>query len=102
MIRGTTPTIILRTGEDVDLSSVSKAYLTFDQFGTTILDLGIDRLTISDAEHSVSAELTQEETLLFYEADVRIQLRLLLVDGSAMASNIIVTKAKDILKDGVI
>ena len=101
MIRGTTPTHIFTTG--VDLSTVSVLWLTYKQ-GTKVLTKSLEDITI-DSEDTTrfSVTLSQSDTLRFDAgAYVGIQLRVLLADGTALASDIITLGAGEILKDGVI
>lgn len=101
MRRGTTPTIVIST--DIDLSPAIVLYLTFAQDDETVFefDLSAGRFTIT--EDSISVTLTQEETLSLAETSkVDIQIRARFSDGTAVASNVMKTKAREILKEGVI
>ena len=64
------------------------------------------RIVIKDdievTEQQLKTHLTQEETLKFKTGPVKIQIRYVKPDGEADASNIIETRASEILKDGVI
>lgn len=66
------------------------------------LEKDMSSVTFSDDER-ISVTLTQEETLAFDAVGtVKIQIRVLLKDGSALASDIVKTTAEVILKDGEI
>ena len=103
MRRGTTPTLTFTI--DFDISKIVSGYITFSQNDVVILDKVIGESGVSLSEGLLSVHLTQEETLLFKSAPVspvKVQLRLLLEDEEAIASNIIIFNAGQILKDGVI
>ena len=120
MRRGTTPTHNFET--EIDLTGADVIYITyaqrksedymplrvdptlskvFDEEFETILELEKDRMTITP--ECISVTLTQEETLAFSEnKKVYIQIRVGYPDKSAIASDVIETRAQMILKDGVI
>ena len=99
MTRGTTPTNVFST--DIDLSGASAVYVTYKQNGRKVLEKTINDLIIDDK--SVTAELSQEDTLKFLAScPVEIQIRAKFPDGPAVASEIMVADIKRVLKDGVI
>lgn len=99
MFRGTTPTN--KFTSTIDLSSADAIYITYQQANETVLEKTIEDITFG--EGFVSVQLTQEETLLFSpDRKVTIQIRAKFPDGSAIASNAIVTSVEAILKEGVI
>ena len=99
MRRGTTPTHIFKTS--IDLTEAEVIFITYRQGNKNVLEKSREDLIIT--EEQVSVKLTQEETLLFSINDaVKIQIRAKFADQSAIASNVITTKADVILKEGVI
>ena len=98
MYRGTTPTNIFTV--DVDLTDAEVIYITYKQAGVVVIEKDIDDITV--AVDSLTVKLTQEETLGFKDRDVEVQIRARYPNGDAIASNIIKTTAKNILKEGVI
>lgn len=98
MIRGTTPEHYFSV--NVDLSSATELYITYSQNGKPIIEKKIDDATIT--EDTITVNLTQEDTLKLKERDCQIQIRVKLLDGTAIASNIITTNVLNILKDGEI
>lgn len=98
MYRGTTPTNVFTT--DVDLTEATELYISYEQNKEVIVEKELSDATIT--ETSVSVTLTQAETLLFQPGKVFVQIRAKFGDGTAVASNIIETTAKRILKDGAI
>lgn len=98
MIRGTTPTHIFET--DVDLRDF-RIYISYKQRGSVIVEKTNEDCEITATQ--VSVKLSQEDTLKFnIDAPVRIQIRAVVENGDAIASDIIDTPAREILKDGVI
>lgn len=99
MRRGTTPIHTFTT--DLDLSDAAVIWLTYKVDGKIVIDKQKEDLEVTAEE--ISFKLTQEETLKLLNGDrVRIQIRARFEDGTAVASNIMETNAREILKDGVI
>lgn len=99
MRRGTTPTHIFKTS--IDLTEAEVIFITYRQGNENVLEKTREDLIVT--EEQISTKLTQEETLLFSVSDaVKIQIRAKFADQSAIASNVITTKADVILKEGVI
>ena len=98
MIRGTTPTFTFNL--PFEASALKSAYITIKSHNIEI-EKAISDCTIG--EKSISTTLTQEETLkLTAGKRVKIQLRVLTEGGNALATEIYVVDAEDILKEGVI
>ena len=99
MTRGTTPTHIIET--DISLADVEALYITYSQRDKVIIEKSLEDVEING--HLINIKLTQEDTLSFNDADeVLIQIRARLSDGTAVASNLMRTDVKKILKDGEI
>ena len=102
MIKGTTPT--LQFNLPIETSTLKAAevmvqYVDSNKAITIIKTL--DQCEVG--EKTITATLTQEETLqLPAPSMVYIQLRVLTVDGVAMASAIFTTTVKRLLAEGVI
>lgn len=102
MFRGTTPTIVFHVNSiDINLDDMSQVWATFKS-QTREVTKEIGDLEIDNTKKTVTAILTQEETLQFGKCDLYCQLRLLFYDGKAFASSIKRLKVEDILKEGVI
>ena len=100
MFRGTTPTIQVNLS-NVDFTNVSELWFTISQLGRVIINRELDEVTIEGT--TITVTLTQEETLaLRANANTRLQVRLLMNDGCAMATPITKLDVNGILKDGVI
>ena len=101
MIRGTTPTLMFTTPYTAD--QVTSGYITFTMRGYVVLDIPVSDDSVVISDNAISLTLTQQQTLSFQsKATSLVQLRLVLDDGSAVASNIIKITIGDILKDGEI
>ena len=100
MWRGTTPTHTFTLPPEIRSADFENIYITYSQNGEVVLEKTGSELNVSDA--GIQLTLSQEDTLKFKSGQVKIQLRARLKDGQAVASNIICTTAKEVLKDGVI
>lgn len=98
MRRGTTPTIKITT--NADLREAKRIWLTLVDSRKTELTIEKDGMAVSQTE--ITATLTQTQTLAFAEGIIFVQLRALLADDTAIASNIRSTTLAEILKDGEI
>jgi hypothetical protein len=76
-------------------------YVTYSQGNSVIVEKSIEDCTIT--EDSVTVTLSQEDTLRFFALlPVLVQIRAGWAEGTRIASNILVTSANKILKDGAI
>lgn len=102
MRRGTTPTNTFSL--DLDLSAAT-VYISYAQNGKVVLEKTGDDLTFGTSEsgdYTITVELSQEDTLAFVPGRAAIQIRYVMPNGTADASNIIGTTFDQIIKDGVI
>lgn len=96
MIRGTTPTVMFHLN-GLSYEDIKKLYLTFEQ--------GTKQLTKTEYEYDkrvYSVKLTQEETLLYSAGTVKVQVKVLLIDGTVVASPIKTLSMTDILMEEVV
>lgn len=105
MRRGTTPIHTFKPktkeGEAIDLTSAQVVYMTYKQGGEIIVEKTKGDMEIT--EDTITINLTQEDTLAFSTVgDVEIECRARYADQQAIASCIIKTSARKILKEGVI
>ena len=99
MIRGTTPKLEFIV--PFDTSQLANAHVTLSQNDEIVIDKALEECQCG--ENKLSVKLTQEETLLLKcDCITEIQIRAKMLDGEALASNIIREKTERILKDGVI
>lgn len=101
MYRGTTPTLGFHIPYEAEL--VEGGYITIVQFGGVRLEKSLADEGVTLEEGRITVTLTQEETLrLSASGSCRIQLRLMLHGGRAVASNVMSVGVGEILKEGVI
>ena len=99
MRRGTTPThsFVL----PFNAESVQAVQIIYRQNGENVLILDKDDCTLS--ENTVSVQLSQEDTFAFDEsANVEIQIRVLTVEGEALASDIMCIRCDRCLSEDIL
>ena len=99
MTRGTTPTLVYAIPYTAE--QIESGYITYVQGTKAVLEKELpgDGVTMEDGK--ITINLSQEETLkLSSVSTLRHQIRLKLSDGTVVASNIISSDVKAILKDG--
>lgn len=105
MIRGTTPTHVF-TKLPVLSTDVDEVWISYFQNGREVLTKDKTAAEfIDDPEEDTSileVHLEQEDTLLFKYGPASVQLRVLLTDGTALASDEVPIMVKRIIKDGII
>ena len=103
MLRGTTPFVTLTLPEDTVLDTVAVMYMSIGQGGKDLFDVDIDHLTIDTDANTVTAALSQAQTLqLDATQKTQIQLRWKNTDGNAYGTYIVKVSTEAILKEGVI
>lgn len=106
MIRGTTQVLKFDIGMSVE--RVSQLWLTFSRYNQAnaeIITKTKDDVILEGT--NIIVNLSQEDTLLLNESNVKdkviyIQLRALLNDGQALASNVVEITVNHLLKGGVL
>lgn len=101
MYRGTTPCLKLTLDTNLDLSKVKHLWVTLKNISVEITKTEAD-VDINSADKYIIVTLTQEETLSIIAGKVSVQVRLLLDDGRAFATNVKQVVVNDILKGGVL
>lgn len=102
MRRGTTPRVTVTV--PIDLTSMA-VYLTFKQGSAeaTLTNADFEAFGYADGKTTISASLTQEQTLGFKAGErVRVQIRAIDGGGRAVASDIASVKVTGLLRDGSI
>lgn len=98
MRRGTTPTLNFQLPFEV--SQITKLNIALSQNDTVVIEKNLSDVTRSGRK--ISVKLSETETLsLNDEKELEIQLRVA-VGSTKLASNIIKTTVKRILKEGVL
>ena len=98
MKRGTTPTIAF-TLNNIDFSLIDKAELTIVQHNEKKL---IKFLKINVEKHGMYTTLSQEESLSLDEGKCIVQVKILFVDGSVIATDAQTLDVQSILNDEVL
>lgn len=101
MYRGTTPTLCFTVMTELDLSKVKQMWVTLQNLVYERTYSG-DEVRIDDKQKKVYVDMTQEETLSFSAGKIDIQIRMLMDDDRAYATEIVTTTVDEVLKDGVI
>ncbi len=100
MIRGTTPTHTFEVPQ-IDTSYIKELRITYVQSCNTVLEKDESDVTMGD--HLIKLTLTQEETLRFNDKlYVGVQLKVLMDDGSVLASQIMRFNVGKILNEEVL
>lgn len=95
--RGSTPTNIFNVNIDLTGATV---FVTYSQNNKVVIEKTGNDLTVSSDK--IETTLSQTDTLALQSGRTEIQIRYVMSNGTADASNIIVVDAQRILKDGVI
>ncbi len=98
MKRGTTPTIAL-TLEGIDFAFIDKAELTIVQHNEKKL---IKQLKINVEKCGMYTVLNQLETLSLEAGKCTLQVKILFIDGSVIATDAMTFNVQEILNDEVI
>lgn len=100
MYRGTTPTITIST--DMDLTKAHYVVVTIEDFQGNEVHVDSNSGMLQITQDTVSAKLSQEQTLLLTKGRISLQIRAVDASGNAVASNIMTGQLYDILKEGEI
>lgn len=102
LIRGTTPTIIITVQTEIDLHQVAEVWIYISQQNKVKVDKQLENVTFNYEERTMTVTLSQEDTLNLKEGDALFQIRLLLMDGTALATLASKVDVKPIYKGGII
>ncbi len=102
LIRGTTPTIIITVQTEIDLHQVAEVWIYISQQNKVRVDKQLEDVTFDYDHRKMSVTLTQDDTLALKEGDALFQIRLLLMDGTALATLASKVDVKPVYKPGVI
>ena len=105
IIRGTTPTITYKITSQVDLTTLSEIWLTVADKLTTAIKtykLSKNEVTVDNEAKTISAVMSQADTLLFKSPVVQIQIRAKDTSDKSYATDISDVPLATILEGGVI
>ena len=100
MRRGTTD--YLEFGIPYLASEIHVGYITFQQGGLTILEKSTNDADVELRDGCISIPFTQAMTLALPTGTIKMQIRLLLMNGDAPVSDEMSTYVNDVMKGGVI
>lgn len=101
MFRGTTPTLCFTVMTTLDLTKLKEVWVTLQNLVYERTYTG-DEVRIDADTKKMYVDMSQEETLSFSAGKIDIQIRMLMENGKAYATEIVTTTVEEVLKDGVI
>lgn len=101
-IRGTTPTIEITVQTEIDLHQVSEVWIYISQQNKVKIDKQLEDVTFDYENRKMSILLSQDDTLALKEGEALFQIRVLLMDGTALATLASEVEIAPIYKEGVI
>ena len=103
LIRGTTPTIIIEVQTDIDLTQVAEVWIYLSQQNKVKVDKELSDVTFDYEHKTMTVTLSQTDTLaLKADTDTLFQIRLLMDNGTALATLASKVTVKEVYKGGVI
>lgn len=102
LIRGTTPTIVITVQTELDLHQVSQVWIYLSQQNKVKVDKLVSDVTFDYDHRIINVTLSQEDTLALRAGDALFQIRLLLMDDTALATIASNVEVIEVYKDGVI
>lgn len=102
LIRGTTPTINVKVTNDMDLSDVTQVWVYIAQQNKPKVFKDINDVTVDTEESTFTTTLSQDDTLALRAGDCYFQMRVLLSDGTALATVAQKLTVLNVYKDGEI
>lgn len=102
IIRGTTPTIEITVQTEIDLHQVAEVWIYIAQQNTDKVSKKLTDVSFDYEHRKMFVTLSQKDSLALKEGDAVFQIRLLLMDGTALATLASKVDVKPIYKQGVI
>lgn len=103
IIRGTTPTIEINVKSDIDLSTVDVIWIYISQQKQVKVDKQTSDVSFDVQEKKIFVTLSQDDTLaLKADVDTLFQIRILLTNGTALATIASDVTVREVYKEGVI
>ena len=100
--RGTTPTININVKSEIDLALISVIWVYITQNNRVVIDKELKDCTIDVENRIISLDLSQDDTLNLKVGEGLFQIRLLLTNGTALATKASRISIEEVYKDGVI
>lgn len=102
LIRGTTPEIEITVKTEIDLHQAAEVWIYISQQNKVKVDKKITDVTFNYENRMMTVRLSQEDTLGLKEGEALFQIRLLLLDGTALATLAQKVVIKQVYKEGEI
>lgn len=103
IIRGTTPTIIITVTSELDFTTIQQVWVYISQQNKVKIDKLISDVSFNPEEKKILVTLSQDDTLaLKTGSETFFQIRLLLNNGTALATVASKVEVLEIYKGGVI
>ena len=103
LIRGTTPTIVINVKTEMDLTQITAVWVYIAQQNKVKVDKKLSDVSFNYEERQIIVTLSQEDTLaLKADVDTLFQIRLLLVNETALATVASKITVKEVYKQGII
>ena len=102
IIRGTTPVIVVNVKNDIDLTEVANVWVYIAQRGRPVVDKIMRDAEIDAENKKITVNVSQKESLKLNAGVALLQVRLLMEDGTAMATYAQDVEVAEIYKGGVI
>ena len=102
LIRGTTPTIIINVKEQIDLAQVTAIWVYISQNKKILVDKELEDVSFDVDNRQIITTLKQEDTLNLKAGEALFQIRLLLNNGTALATIAAEITINEVYKGGVI
>lgn len=100
--RGTTPTININVKSEIDLALISVIWVYITQNNRVVIDKELKDCRIDVENRIISLDLSQDDTLNLKVGEGLFQIRLLLTNGTALATKASRISVEEVYKDGVI
>lgn len=100
--RGTTPDIDIIFKNEIDLHAISVIWVYIVQGKKTVIDKELNDLEFDYENRKIRMHLSQDDTLALKVEDALFQIRLLLSDGTSLATKASKISVEEVYKDGVI
>lgn len=100
--RGTTPTIKINVKNDIDLGAITVIWIYITQNNHVVIDKKLDDVTFDNVNKVITLKLSQDDTLRLKVGDGLFQIRLLMADGTALATKASNIGIEEVYKDGII
>ena len=102
IIRGTTPSIVITVQPEIDLQQVSEVWIYVSQQKAVKIDKKINDVTFDYEHGKITVTFSQDDTLGLKAGDALFQIRMLLSNGTALATIAADIEIIEIYKQGVI